>query len=147
MQSIRMQDEELVTILENQLDEYLVKPIPREKLENVVATLIHHIRQTSRRQESLVHVDDLCQWDKENQALFYKDKEINLTNKERELLVVLFSNINQAITYNTICMALWGENVDIMKQERIKTLIKQLRKKLPHNIIKNIFAFGYKIEI
>ena len=147
MQNIRMQDEELISVLQNQLQEYIVKPIPKARLENTIKTLICHIRQSSRRQEYIIKISELCQWDKNNQILVYKDKEISLTNKERELLVLLFDNVNRAITYNSICMALWGEPTDSIKQERIKTLIKQLRKKIPQNIIKNIFAFGYKIEI
>jgi len=147
MQNIRTQDQELIHVLQNQLQEYMIKPIPQVRLESTIETLIQHIRQSSRRQERFVKVSDCCKWDKQENSLYFENKEIVLTNKERDLLALLFNNTNHAIAYNTICMALWGETVDASKQERIKTLVKQLRKKLPQNIIKNIFAFGYKIEI
>jgi DNA-binding response OmpR family regulator len=147
MQNIRTKDQELINVLETQLQEYIVKPIPQVQLENTIETLIQHIRENSRRQERIIKVSDDCKWDKQDKALYHEGKEVILTNKERELLALLFNNTNHAIAYNTICMALWGETVDTSKQERIKTLVKQLRKKLPHNVIKNIFAFGYKIEL
>ncbi len=147
MATIRTQDKELVNILKDQLNDYIDTAIPNQKLESAVETLIYQIRRNSRRQEDMIYIDDETQWNKKDSVMIHKNKEIILTNKERELLALLFNNMNHAIAYNTICVALWGENLDSLKQERIKTLVKQIRKKLPTNIIKNIFAFGYKIEL
>jgi len=147
MDKIRTQDKELVTLLRNKLKDYTVESIPKEKLEDTVKIIIDTIRKNSRRREDFIYLDESCKWHKTGKSFFYKDKEIVFTNKERGFLALLFYNVNNTVTYNTICVSLWGDSVDPVKQERIKTLIKQIRKKLPKNIIKNIFGYGYKIEI
>jgi DNA-binding response OmpR family regulator len=43
-------------------------------------------------------------------------------------------------------MELWYDT-KALRHPSLKTLVKQLRRKLPKDIIKNLFGFGYKIEI
>jgi DNA-binding response OmpR family regulator len=143
---IRQKDTKLVNILEIQLKEYLLKPVPQEKLEDIVSIFMYHIRKNSRRAENLVYVSDEMYWDKSNEMLIYKDREIILTKKERDFLALLFENVNQGIGYSVICLTLW-EDIYAEKQDRIKTIVKQLRKKLPKNIIKNIHGYGYRLEL
>ena len=143
---IRQKDTKLVNILEIQLKEYLSKPVPQEKLEDIVSIFMYHIRKNSRRAENLVYVSDEMYWDKSNEMLIYKDREIILTKKERDFLALLFENVNQGIGYSVICLTLW-EDIYAEKQDRIKTIVKQLRKKLPKNIIKNIHGYGYRLEL
>jgi len=146
MNRIRTQDKELVNLLRNKLQGYTIEAIPNEKLEDTIKTIVHRIRKSSRSREDFIYLDESCKWHRMNRAFFYKNKEIVFTNKEREFLALLFRHVNNTVTYGNICISLWGENADPVKQERIKTLIKQIRKKLPINIIKNIFGYGYKIE-
>jgi DNA-binding response OmpR family regulator len=143
---IRSQDVHLVKMLKEELEEFITQPIPNEKFEDAVSSLIYQIRKTSRKSEHLVQIDQHSVWDKKHATFLYDDKELVLTKKEREFLSLLFKNINQGYSYHTISLKLWGDGY-VIKQDRIKTLVKQLRKKLPQNIIKNIFGFGYKIEI
>ncbi len=143
---IRSQDIHLVNMLKEELQEYITQPIPNEKFEAAVSSLIYQIRKTSRKAEHLVLIDEDSVWDKKHMTFLYKEKEIVLTKKEREFLSLLFKNVNQGFSYHAISLKLWGDGY-IIKQDRIKTLVKQLRKKLPRNIIKNIFGFGYKIEM
>jgi len=147
MSKIRSQDKEFMKLLQQQLQDYVIEPIPDEVLESIIQTLIFRIRQNSRRQEQFINIDESCKWNKVSQSFFYNDKELTFTNKEREFLALVFDNVNNTVTYNTISISLWGESADVVKQERIKTLVKQIRKKLPKNIIKNIFGYGYKVEI
>jgi diguanylate cyclase (GGDEF)-like protein len=84
-------------------------------------------------------------WDKKDTFLVYKDKEIYLTKNETLFLASLFNLPNYRASYEIIYTYIWGASSEI-KIGRIKTLVKVLRKKLPSNIIKNIFAIGYKIE-
>ena len=143
---IRQKDTKLVNILEIQLKEYLAKPVPQEKLEDIVNIFMYHIRRNSRRAENLVYIAKNMYWDKSNEMLIYEDKEIILTKKERNFLSLLFENVNQGIGYSVICLSLW-EDIYAEKQDRIKTIVKQLRKKLPRDIIKNIHGYGYRLQL
>ncbi len=84
-------------------------------------------------------------WDAKDSLLIYKEEEIYLTKNEILFLASLFNHPNYRATYETIYTYIWGISSEI-KIGRMKTLVKVLRKKLPSNIIKNIFAIGYKIN-
>jgi len=144
MTELRIEDRELTKILYEQLDEYVVETIPHEKLEHVVYTFMSYIRENARDNYDILKLNDVTEWNKEKKILSHNGKIVNLTNKEKQVLSLLFQNINSDISYEQICMELWGEEVC---RDRIKTLVKHVRKKLPKNTIKNVFDYGYRIEI
>jgi DNA-binding response OmpR family regulator len=144
MVELRAEDKVLTNILYNQLQEYTTEVIPQEKLDSFVYTLIEHIRFNSRKNESLIYIDDAYTWDKKSLELRNKDQICSLTNKEKQILSLLFNSANTAVSYEKICYELWNNEIS---KERIKTLVKQVRRKIPKNLIKNIFGYGYKIEI
>jgi len=143
---MREKDVELAEVLHDCLKDYLTEPLPKEHLSKTVSILISEIRKRSRKSEERVLVNSDIYWDREREQLVYKDSFIALTRKERELLTLLFSDVSRDFSYEIILTKLWGE-VSPSKQDSLKTLVKQLRKKLPVNIIKNIFGFGYKIAV
>jgi len=143
---MREKDVELGEVLHDCLKDYLVQPLPKEHLHKTVGVLIHEIRKRSRKAEEKIPLNENFYWDVHRERLVYENDVISLTKKERELLKLLFSDVTRDFSYDIILVNLWGE-ISPSKQDSLKTLIKQLRKKLPVNIIKNIFGFGYTIEI
>ena len=142
----RRQDTQLANLLYEQLDGYITKTIPKDKLEITVQRLMLEIRRTSRTQTDAIKIGEELYWNKFENKLMHKGENIALTNKERALLSLLFSNVKRDFTYETIYVKVWG-NAYPSRQDSLKTLVKTLRKKLPRNIIKNIFGFGYRIEL
>ena len=59
---------------------------------------------------------------------------------------LLFSNTKQTFTVNDITFELWYDTEE-PKGNAIKTIIKDLRRKLPEGTIKNVFGVGYEIEL
>jgi len=143
---MREKDVELTEVLHDCLKDYLAEPLPKEHLNKTLSILISEIRKRSRKSEEKIFVDNDLYWDTDRKQLVYKQSVISLTKKERELLTLLFSDVSRDFSYDIILTRLWGE-ISPSKQDSLKTLVKQLRKKLPNNIIKNIFGFGYKIDI
>ncbi len=143
---IRHHDSKLVDILRDELQEFVAVPLQEEYLQNTLNALMTYIRSDARSSKNTIIVDSVSYWDKTEKTFYYKNKSIKLTPKERTLFALLFKNIRIGTSYDMISVELWGDSA-IGNQERIKTIVKQLRKKLPKNIIKNIFSYGYKIEI
>ena len=143
---IRIDDRQMLSILKNELQEYVPVPIPEQNLENILYALVAYLRNTSRSDKGIVKINSVAFWNKKEENLIFKDKVIEFTYQERKVLSLLFKNLNSKVSYEMIAIELWGETV-FGSRERIKTIIKQIRKKLPENIIKNIFSFGYKIEL
>ena len=69
---------------------------------------------------------------------------VNLTPKENEIFKALVKNPNRVLGYDELILATCGE-YDDTKKEALKTTLKNLRKKIPKNLIQNIFAQGYKL--
>ena len=145
-ETIRMRDSKLVEILRNELQEFVPVPIPNKNLESTVYVLINYMRKNSRAYSKVIYIDVSSYWEPKDKNFYHNDIAIELTPKEKKLLALLFKNINFNVNYNSISIELWG-NIEDNSHCRIKTLVKQVRKKLPKNIIKNIFSYGYKIEI
>ncbi len=144
MQTIRTQDKRLTNILYEQLNEYITKPIPEQKLELTLQKIFEEIRSDKRLQKDIIVIDENFYWNKETQKIFYDKKEIHLTKKERAFLALLFSGVHRDFSYEQISLTLWETTES--KQDTLKTLVKTLRRKLPRNIIKNIFGYGYTLD-
>jgi DNA-binding response OmpR family regulator len=143
MLKARVQDYHFTNILQQQLQDYLAKPIPRKTLEEITYQFIAEIRKKSRVK---VELNESLYWDKRDKQVVYNNEQIRLTKKEREFLSLLFSNINREFTYEYITHELWNDSY-VDKKVNLRTLIKQLRRKLPVDFIKNIFGIGYTIDI
>ena len=78
-----------------------------------------------------------------------KNKVLELTKKEYELLLYFVSNKNRVISRNAIAEHLWGDDIQ-GSNDFIYTHIKNLRKKLIEagkaDYIKSIYGMGYKFS-
>jgi len=136
----------LVSASELKLTKYLIKPISRGELKEVLELAVNEIINYTTYANRVIHIQDSCYWDQDKEKLIIDAKEVFLTRKERELLVLLFANANKVVRSEDIIFELWYDN-DNSKIASLKTLVKTLRKKLPDNFIKNVFGVGYTIEV
>ena len=127
------------------LTKYLVKPVNRTTLKNALDLAISELSHFDVMPRDLLLLKESYSWDFTMQELFCKNEPVLLTNKERKTLALLFSNINKTLTYDDIIMEVWYEN-EYDKVDALKTIIKNLRKKLPQDTIQNVFGVGYKVE-
>jgi two-component system response regulator VanR len=75
----------------------------------------------------------------------YGGIEIFLTLKEFELLMLLVQNKSRTLSHDTILSRIWGYDFD-GDGSAVHTHIKNLRAKLPENIIKTVRGVGYRLE-
>jgi DNA-binding response OmpR family regulator len=137
--------ETLLEATELKLTKYLVKPVNREALKEALSSVMKELNSFEIKSKKIIFLKDGYSWDVDNVELSFDNKIMMLTNKEREILKLLFSNVNMVYTYAEIIEHIWGYDSD--KVDALKTIIKNLRKKLPKDTIKNIFGVGYKINM
>ena len=80
-----------------------------------------------------------------NDAAYGEIVEIKLTNKEVDFLTLLCEKKNQIVCYSIIQEIVWQD--DFMSEDAIRSVARNLRKKLPENCLENISKVGYKIVI
>lgn len=118
-------------------NDYVRKPFNLEELELRIMQLLH-------KNVSTVKIDENYSFDTAKMELYYKEKTIELSNLQKNLLYILIKNIGTIVPTDTIIDYVWNDK-DICNNT-LRTQIKKLRLKLETNFIINIRNSGYKIE-
>ncbi len=136
--------EKLLLSTELKLTKYLIKPFGTQDLFGALELALQEIQNFSVISNKIIYLKNNYIWNCRAKTLFNGSSEVNLTPKERDILYLLFSNINNTITYDTLLMEVWNdfENYSI---DTLKTMMKNIRKKLPDDTIHNVYGIGFKI--
>jgi len=135
----------LLSAIDLKLSQYLVKPITRDELKTALNKAIGEISKFNTNNKQVLTLNNSLIWNYDNNDLSLDGIAVALTHKETKVLSILCSNPNRTFTYDDIIFDVWYEDED-NKTDALKTIIKNLRKKLPENTIKNVFGIGYKVE-
>ncbi|MFK2821897.1 transcriptional regulator [Arcobacter sp. YIC-80] len=120
---------------------YLTNTPNKEELENIILSVIKNIDSLS---SNILYLENDFIYDKYNNTLL-KDKEIiSLSKKENMFLNYILENKDRAVSYEEINEKLWkGE----MTHNALRSVVKEIRRKIYKNLIKNISGVGYRISI
>lgn len=130
----------LLEAIELGLVKYLIKPITANKLLPVIKFCIENIVED----KSIFYLDKEFSFDILNKTLFFKNEQITLTKKELLFLELLIKNNRRAVKYSEFDSYVWqGE----MTEDSMRSLVKDLRKKISKNIIRNLSGIGYQINV
>ncbi|RXJ60739.1 response regulator transcription factor [Candidatus Marinarcus aquaticus] len=130
-------EEYLMDLINLNINHYILKPLNHKKLTEALLKYVqkHVTQKLSLAQELYL---DLA-----TRSLLYKNDTIPLRKREKEFLQLLYEHKNQIVTYAIIEDELWGDK--FMTNHALKSFIKELRAKLPLNIIKNVPQEGYTL--
>jgi len=127
-------------------DDYLPKPFHLSELSARIAAII---RRKNFAGNNLLKFENVT-IDTVAKTVSVKNKQLDLTKKEYELLLYFASNKNRVISKNAIAEHLWGDNMD-GNNDFIYTHIKNLRRKLAEaddsDFIKSVYGMGYKFSV
>ncbi len=149
-------DEELDKILGLELgaDDYLTKPFsPREVVARVRAILRRTKQTVAHRAEEVEEQIIECgplQISPDKYEAVFKEKKLELTPKEFELLLYIAKNRGRVMTRDQLLNAVW--NYDYVGDSRIVDVhISHLREKIEEDTkqpkyIKTVRGLGYKFE-
>jgi len=134
--------EYLFEAIELQLVKYLTKPICENELYKALELCIDSLNSNS---SNIINLDEHIVFDTFNQTLFKNNEVIKLRKKELDLLSLLIKNKNRFVSYEEIENYVWNDSA--MSKDALKTLIKNLKTKIPKDLITNLSGTGYKIEL
>jgi len=148
--SAKDEEADRITCLSMGADDYMIKPFSmRELTARVKAQLrrcIYYNRTNTKN--SILQYEELT-LDISNHTVFKKDKKINLTPKEFELLKFFLKNPDRVFTKAQIFNGVW-ENDYLHDDNTVMVHIKRLRTKIeddPNNpkYIVTVWGIGYKL--
>ncbi|AHA72101.1 response regulator transcription factor [Bacillus thuringiensis] len=122
-----------VTGLDSGGDDYLPKPFAIEELLARMRVIFRREEHIENKQVSFLTFKDL-QLQIESRTITRGNEEIELTNKEFELLLMFMKNINRVLTRDVLLDQVWGYDA-IVETNIVDVYVRYLRNKL-HSVDK-----------
>jgi len=133
-------DENQIRAFDAEADDYVTKPFKIQLLMKRVEALLRRSGALAKD----IRSGKLTLYP-ENYKAEYENEELPLTLKEFEILMLLVRNKGKTLPHEVILSRVWGYDFD-GDGSAVHTHIKNLRAKLPENIIKNVRGVGYRLE-
>lgn len=137
--------DDIVLGLENGADDYLVKPFSSKELFARIKALL---RRPKKSLLAEIKIQDLT-LNQNTKKVFRKNKEIQLTMKEFNLLEFLMQNPDKVISREQILFNLWGFEFESFSNI-VDAHIKNLRRKIAGNrnqkILETVRGVGYRLN-
>ncbi len=135
--------EKLLKAVKLGLTEYLVKPVPYKRLLTLLEEMASGL-DDNRSNIDTIRLRSSYEWRVTQRVLLFEGRIIVLTSRETTLLKSLIDNINTVITITMIENSVWKDD-GADHHISFSHLLKRLRKKLPEELIENIYGEGYRI--
>lgn len=132
----------LVRATELNLVKYLLKPVSLIALKEALLICINNISLREKNYNKYFNKEDY--YNLKKQILIVNSLEVKLDNHERDFLELLLINNYKVVSYIEIETSVWKNK---MSSAAIRSLVRNLRKKLPLKVIENVSKIGYKISI
>ncbi|MGE4383398.1 MAG: response regulator transcription factor [Arcobacter sp.] len=132
----------LLKAIELQLVKYLIKPVKEKEFEEALFLCVNSLQEDN---SNIVKLENEIYFDTFNKNLVIKDEIVKLRAKEILFLELLIKNKNRYVTYEEIENYVWSES--FMTKDALKTLVKNLKTKIPKDLILNLTNSGYKINV
>jgi len=133
-------NEYLLEAVELQLIKYIAKPVSPNTLTDALDLAYDYLNEGN-----IFTITDTTFFDQLNKTLFVKEKLIKLTKNETMLLDVLVKHHQRVVTFTEIEHLIWYERS--MSMDSLRSLVKNLRKKMQGDYIENHLGHGYRLSI
>jgi DNA-binding response OmpR family regulator len=130
----------LLEALKLQLEDYLIKPVQCSEL---MEALRRSVRGLKGEYASAFLRDDVYYCYRSKQVI-YQDHRETLTNNEISLMELFLDRRGCVLYYSEIEDAVWGAQP--MSMDALKTMVKNIRKKIPEGSVTNIQGVGYRFD-
>jgi Response regulators consisting of a CheY-like receiver domain and a winged-helix DNA-binding domain len=130
-----------LTAFQNEADDYVIKPFSMKILVKRVEALL---RRSGILQKEICAGDLVLNLEAYQAA--YAGTQLSLTLREFEILLLLAQNKGRVISHDTFLAKIWGYDFE-GEEGIVHTHIKNLRGKLPVNLIKTVRGIGYSLEV
>jgi DNA-binding response OmpR family regulator len=131
-------EEYLLKLINLHINHYILKPVNSENLLNGI------IKAFGDKFDEKIIFDENLYFNMKEYELYYKEEIVVLRKRDKDFLLLLHENKTSVTTYSQIEEYLWRDKS--MSMSALKTFIKELRQRLPLELISNVPQMGYKLE-
>jgi len=124
------------------MNKYILKPFKMEELYNAISECLFDLSE--KKIFKTYYKNQKIIFDYMNRRIISDDKNVRLTTKEAEFLMIVIMLKNFIVTYDEIKEFVWKKPVS---NDTLYSFVKRLRKKLPAPIVKTLSKKGYKLNV
>ena len=139
--SAHTEEEYLWKAVELKITKYLVKPYDKQSLMEALKIVALELVDNNLE----IKLKNGCTYNPIKKIVCEGTKDIQLTLKESRLLEYFIKRADQTVSFDEIGEYLWG--FDVPSKEAIKSIVKELRRKVGKECVKNIYGIGYIFEL
>ncbi len=132
-------EEYLLNLINLNINHYILKPVVSDNLLSGI------VKAFGNRLQKKVIFSEEMYFDMEKRELYFKNEKVLLRKRDKNFLLLLHENKNRVLTYSMIEEYIWKDK--IMSMSALKTFIKELRQRLPIELIENVPQEGYKLKL
>ena len=141
MLTAHTEQEKLLKATELKLTKYIIKPASPKEFKDTMKMLANELSQES---DDFIYISDTCRWNTELGILEINKQPIVLSEKSHKLMRLFISKRAELVSYEDIMVTLWEDAFDReISLGSVKNRVSQLRKALPSDCIKSVYAKGY----
>lgn len=131
----------LIEAINKGVNRYLIKPITEDELFEVFNAYFEKLDKTTPLS---VQLESNIYFDLNKNQMIIDNEELHLNKKETQFMKLLCSDINKTFSYEEIEYQVWGS--DSMSLSAIRSVVRDLRKKIGQDYIINISGIGYRLK-
>lgn len=139
--SAHREEDYLWRAIELKITKYLTKPYDKNSLTDALKQAALELVDNNLD----IKLKDGCTYNPCTKIACWGNGNIQLSKTESRLLEYFIKRANQTVTFDDIYEYIW--EFEMPSKEAIKSLIKELRRKLGKECIKNIYGIGYTFEL
>lgn len=133
----------LLQAVELNLCKYLVKPVGKVALKEALLKISQKLDENN---SEVLHLEENYFWNKGNKRLFKNQEKIKLSPRETTLFSLLAKHQQESVSHEEIMAIVWEDKfIEEISIESVKSLVSNLRKKLPINTIRSVYGQGYSL--
>lgn len=124
--------------LEKGSDDYITKPFSPKEMVLRVNNIIRRVYKEGEKLQL-----DGYEIDENKRCVLENEKELEITTKEFDLLMLLVKNKGTAFSRDQILEKIWDDNY-FGSDRVVDDTMRRLRKKMPNINIQTIYGYGYR---
>ena len=140
--TVKSDEDFIIKALDQGADDYLTKPfslaILRARIDAVLRTLPLNKDKTISYKDIKIDLD--------KKLLYYKEKEVDVSALEYEILLLFIKNPHRVYTRGQLLEMFWEDRDKFVRDNTLTSTIKRIREKLDKSVITTVRGIGYRMD-
>ena len=140
--TVKSDEDFIIKALDHGADDYLTKPfslaILRARIDAVLRTLPLNEDKTISYKDIKIDLD--------KKLLYYKEKEVEVTALEYEIILLFIKNPHRVYTRGQLLEMFWEDRDKFVRDNTLTSTIKRIREKLDKGVITTVRGIGYRMD-